>query len=530
MKYIVKIAVLASGLMVSGLSIASDFLGDLQYRPHDSETTKTLPAYSGRNVVYYHDNSVLPLERENIDTVVSWMDTAMDLYRDYGSLEYRLEGYNCPTPHSEYPAYEHLGSVVLMPSGGYGGLGCSSKSENFITPPNILFEYPMDPRAWDISFYELGRGGPWGELKQYFNAFDPGEEIGKAFPRFVQYQTLEELGVDHDDAIINETWNFTDSSPTKTNIRLQEGPLKEFEYLDFYSFPKGFLKYDGGSKEFRLGDAMAIVFYYLELNYGHEFMKEFFNYARENSFEMKPANGKEAVCNVVRAGNAALRRAKGFQMGNDTVGDFLKEKFRFPDCNEPLDIRINNKFTYAVPGEINILSWDVTGAIDPNSEIRVYVDFGTGWKVQGRYRYYRATAGIKVPENATKFRTYVGVIKSNSWKHWDYEEYPLAPVGIELVDTSKLMRGAGDTRIKWSLNGEINDVSVQIFIDYSGDNEGWTFVKGVDGNVESTYIPMKVGYTSARIFIGLVRKGEWLATDINSYSIVCDENVSSCTL
>lgn len=310
--------------------------------PNLPSQTIHLPAYEGANTVFYHDASQVSLNRQNINTVVDYFDVAMELYRQYG----RLSQY--PNPNGGgITNPSNKGSVVLRegPNGGTAaGLGLNGKAEvfKFWFNRDAFNQVPLDIRTWEIAYYELGRGTHFA-IYDFFHFANGSQDISSAFPRFITYATMEDLGINHSSSNNDARWGGNVGvNPFAMNAKLQP-LLNANPFLNFYQTDSkgstGFIESDlnrngtiDGNERIGLNDGQATVFYFLRKEFGKSFMAEFFNYAADHAVLHKPSNGEEALCNIVQAGNEALLSTQNVALSSNRVGQYLENTFNFPSC------------------------------------------------------------------------------------------------------------------------------------------------------------------------------------------------------
>ena len=163
-------------------------------------TSELMNVYEGDRVVFYSPED---LEAEQYSCILAHLDSCMAMYSAFaGGGAY---------PHLWSPeGFAGKGSVALVENTCGAGCGTSGRAE-------VLKEYAdrsvsrvgsdiSDPRGWQVSYYEMGRGTfPFYPALQLVDHVGQDgfpqwvHEIGSGFPHFMAHACMHRRGVSYED-------------------------------------------------------------------------------------------------------------------------------------------------------------------------------------------------------------------------------------------------------------------------------------------------------------------------------------------
>jgi len=162
-------------------------------------TRELLNVYEGDRVVFYSPED---LPTEQYSCILAHLDSCMEMYSAFAGGAYPLW-----SPEG----FEGKGSVALVENTCGAGCGTSGRAE-------VLKEFAdrsvsrvggdvSDPRGWQVSYYEMGRGTFFPFYPALRLVDEVGEdgfpqwvhEIGSGFPHFVAHACMHKRGVSYED-------------------------------------------------------------------------------------------------------------------------------------------------------------------------------------------------------------------------------------------------------------------------------------------------------------------------------------------
>ena len=149
--------------------------------------------YEGDRVVFYSPED---LQAGQYSCILAHLDSCMEMYSAFAGGAYPLW-----SPEG----FEGKGSVALVENTCGAGCGAAGRAE-------VLKEYAdrsvsrvggdvSDPRGWQVSYYEMGRGGRPAGLFPFYKALQLGDHdaIGSGFPHFMAHACMHGRGVSYED-------------------------------------------------------------------------------------------------------------------------------------------------------------------------------------------------------------------------------------------------------------------------------------------------------------------------------------------
>ncbi len=159
-------------------------------------TRELMNVYEGDRVVFYSPED---LKAEQYSCILAHLDSCMEMYSAFAGGAYPLW-----SPEG----FEGKGSVALVENTCGAGCGAGGRAE-------VLKEYAdrsvsrvggdvSDPRGWQVSYYEMGRGGSSERFPMFpfYNAvqlFQDHDAIASGFPHFMAHACMHRRGVSYED-------------------------------------------------------------------------------------------------------------------------------------------------------------------------------------------------------------------------------------------------------------------------------------------------------------------------------------------